>query len=76
VGNHAARGNEAMSSKRLGSYGEHIKKIADAAGRNDQIEIIRKSRFKASLVDDPLDSNPDLAKAIENSRKVPRKLKQ
>jgi hypothetical protein len=65
-----------MSPKRLDNYGNHIKKIAKANGREGQIKIIRKNRFKASLVDDPLASNPDLTKAIENSRKVLRKLKQ
>ena len=53
-----------MCAKRLDSYGKHIKKIAEANGREGQMKIIRKSRFMASLVDDLLASKPDLTKAM------------
>ena len=62
-----------MNSARLKSYGCNLKKIAEANARDDQMQIIRNNRFKASLVDDPLQSSPDLVRAIEASRKFPRK---
>lgn len=62
-----------MTSARLNSYGCNLKKIAEANARDDQFQIIRNSRFKASLVSDPLQSRPDLVGAIEASRKSSRK---
>lgn len=62
-----------MSSARLNRYGSHIKKIAEATARDGQMQVIRNNRFKASLVDDPLRSSPDLVRAIELSRQIPRK---
>ena len=62
-----------MQSPRLTSYGSNMKKIAEAAARDDQMQTIRNNRFKASLVDDPLRASPDLVRAIEHSRRVPRK---
>lgn len=62
-----------MSSVRLKSYSSNFKKIAEANERDGQMQLIRKSRFKASLVDNPLESNPDIVRAVNESRKVPRK---
>ena len=62
-----------MNSARLKSYGCDLKKIAEANARDDQFQIIRNSQFKASLVDDPLQPNPDLVRTIEASRKNARK---
>ncbi|MBU2531240.1 MAG: hypothetical protein KKB37_00760 [Alphaproteobacteria bacterium] len=61
-----------MSGK-LRSYGSTVKRIADANARSHQIKEIRKSGFKASLVDDPLRPSPDLARAIEISRREKKK---
>lgn len=62
-----------MSSASLKSYGGNLKKIAEANSRGDQMQVIINNRFKASLVDDPLRSNPELKRAIEQSRKSSRK---
>lgn len=62
-----------MSSVRLKSYSSNFKKIAEANARDGQMQLIRKSRFKASLVDNPLESNPEMVRAVKESRKVPRK---
>lgn len=63
---------KAMSSARLDRYGGNLKRIAKANARDDQMQMIRSNRFRASLVDDPLRSSPDLIQAIEASRKLPR----
>jgi len=57
-----------MKSASLKSYSGNLKKIAKANARDDQMQIIRTNRFKASLVEDPLRSNPDLVSVIEASR--------
>ena len=62
-----------MKSATLKSYGGNLKKIAEATARDGQMLIIRNNRFKASLVDDPLRSSPDLVRAIEISRKISSK---
>ena len=62
-----------MSSASLKTYGGHLKKIAEASARGDQMQVIINNRFKASLVDDPLRSNPKLVQTIEESRKTTRK---
>lgn len=60
-----------MESARLKNYGGNLKKIAEANARDDQRQVLRNSKFKASLVDDPLESNPDIVRAIEISRQKP-----
>ena len=62
-----------MSSARLTSYSCNLKRIAEANARDDQFQIIHNNRFKASLVDDPLRSSPELVRTIEASRKNARK---
>lgn len=62
-----------MSSASLKNYGGNLKKIADANARGEQMQVIINNRFKASLVDDPLRSNPEVARSIEQSRKSSRK---
>lgn len=57
-----------MKSIGLDNYGRNLKKIAKATERDNQMQVIRSSRFKASLIDDPLQSSPDLVRAIEKSR--------
>ena len=67
------RGIVDMSSARLDNYGCNMKRIAEANARDDQFQLLRNSRFKASLVDDPLRPSPDLVHVIEASRKAGRK---
>ncbi len=62
-----------MKTANLESYGGNLKKIAKANARDDQMEVIRNSRFKASLVEDPLRTNHDLVHVIEASRKISSK---
>jgi len=62
-----------MKRSNLNSFGDQIKKIKKANEREEQRKVIRNSRFKASLVDDPLAPSADIARAIEVSRKTPRK---
>ena len=62
-----------MSSARLEKYGSNMKRIAEANARDDQFQLLRNSRFKASIVDDPLRQSPDLVHVIEASRKTVRK---
>ncbi len=62
-----------MSSARLTSYVGNLKKIAEANARDHQFQIIHNDRFKASLVDDPLRSSPELVRTIDASRKNARK---
>lgn len=57
-----------MKSMGLNSYGRNLKKIAKAKERSNQMQIIQTSRFKASIVDDPLRPSPDLVHVIEKSR--------
>lgn len=58
-----------MSSAKLNSYGGNLKKLSEANARDDQLQVIRRNRFKASLVDDPLRSSADITHAIEISRR-------
>ena len=62
-----------MKPTAVKNYGSNLKKIAEANARDDQMQVIRTSRFKASLVDDPLQASPNLVRAIENSRNKSRK---
>jgi hypothetical protein len=57
-----------MNSSRLKSYGSNLKRIAEADARDSQRQVIRSNNFKASLVDDPLRSGPDLVGTIESIR--------
>ncbi|MFT7577882.1 MAG: hypothetical protein ACI9XZ_004285 [Alphaproteobacteria bacterium] len=62
-----------MKPTAVKNYGSNLKKIAEANARDDQMQAIRTTQFKASLVDDPLRASPDLVRAIENSRNNSRK---
>ena len=62
-----------MKPSNLNRYGEQIKRITKEKEREETRKVIRQSRFKASLVDDPLAPSPDLARAIETSRNNARK---
>ena len=62
-----------MKSASLESYGGNLKKIAKANARDGQMEVIRSSRFRASLVADPLRTSHDLVSVIEGARKISSK---
>lgn len=55
----------AMKSANLNRYGSHLKKIAKANSREEQMDAIRRRKFRASLVDDPLGASDDISYAIE-----------
>ena len=58
----------AMKSANLNRYGSHLKKIAKATSRDEQMDAIRRKKFRASLVDDPLCSSDDISRSIEAAR--------
>jgi len=62
-----------MKPSNLNHYGEQLKRITKENEREETRKVIRQSRFKASLVDDPLEPSADLARARENSRRISRK---
>lgn len=57
-----------MKSGQLQNYGEQLKRIANAASRDEQICALRQRKFRATLVGDPLSNCGDISLAIEASR--------
>lgn len=58
-----------MKSVHLDRYRSHLKKVAEARARNEQLDAVRRQRFRASLVDDPLAPSEDIAEAIDRARR-------
>lgn len=58
-----------MKSVHLDRYRSHLKKVAEAQSRNEQLDAVRRQRFRASLVDDPLAPSEDIAEAIDRARR-------
>lgn len=58
-----------MKSANLNKYGNNLKKIAQANSREEQMDAIRRTKFRASLVENPLSSADDISYAIEAARK-------
>lgn len=58
-----------MKSPTLKNFGSHMKRVAEASARDDQRRVIRSSRFKASLVADPLQPRDDIVRALDLVRK-------
>jgi hypothetical protein len=62
-------GHLKMKSAMLSMYGSNLKKLANATARDDQMQVIRNSQFKASLVDDPLGArSSNLVHVFETAR--------
>lgn len=57
-----------MCSSRLDKYGDQIKRVTAASAREEQRKVLRESRFRASLVDNPLKPANDIVRAIEIAR--------
>lgn len=57
-----------MKSVNLNRYSSHLQKIAKAASRDEQMDAIRRKKFRASLVDDPLSERDDISSSIEAAR--------
>jgi hypothetical protein len=57
-----------MKSAMLLMYGNNLKKLAEANSRDNQMQVIRNTQFKASLVDDPLGTQSNLVHIFEASR--------
>ncbi len=54
-----------MTSANLNRYSSHIWKIAKAASRDEQLDAIRRKKFRASLVNNPLSEDDDISGSIE-----------
>ena len=57
-----------MKSGALKSYSSNLKKIAEAAQRDEQMRVARNGKFKASLVDDPLKTDSCLVDVYKKAR--------
>lgn len=57
-----------MKSVNLNRYSSHLQKIAKAASREEQMDAIRRKKFRASLVNNPLSESDDITSVIETAR--------
>jgi hypothetical protein len=57
-----------MKSVNLNGYSSHVRKIAKAASRNEQLDPIRRKNFRASPVNNPLSEDDDISASIEATR--------
>lgn len=54
-----------MTSVHMNKYHRHLQKMAETQAREERLALIRRQKFRASIVSDPMAPQDDIANALE-----------